>query len=364
MNRLFPLPLYSFLKTVISNGGFSGRGYLHAMPWLLKTTVAEPLRWIELAVTGQKLQKHSIQPPPIFILGYYRSGTTYLQQCFMQDDRLGHLSLFQTVFPELMLCFERIMTPLLEFNARLFRLKNAFHRIPLTWYSPGEEDIAMTGMLSSCSAAWGYLFPEFHQPYFEKFVLFKTDVENEISQWKNDYLLLLKKISVANNGRPLVLKNPPNTARIKMLLSLFPGARFIFIYRNPYDVYASTQRMLQASNKAFALGKTKGVDFNNIILKTFSSLMTRYVEDRKLIPQGQLTELRYEDFITRPVECLRELYSTSGFDDFNYCEKKMKEFTGVQKKYAVLQHQLSAEEIKLITENWEPFIRSWNYTLK
>jgi hypothetical protein len=41
----------------------------------------------------------------------------------------------------------------------------------------------------------------------------------------------------------LILKSPAHTARMKLLHELFPGAKFIHISRNPYEVYQSTQKL-------------------------------------------------------------------------------------------------------------------------
>jgi hypothetical protein len=36
--------------------------------------------------------------------------------------------------------------------------------------------------------------------------------------------------------KPLLLKSPVHTARIPLLLKLFPRARFVYLHRNPYEV--------------------------------------------------------------------------------------------------------------------------------
>jgi len=41
----------------------------------------------------------------------------------------------------------------------------------------------------------------------------------------------------------LLLKSPVHTARIKLLLKLFPDAQFVYIHRNPYDVFRSAVNM-------------------------------------------------------------------------------------------------------------------------
>ncbi len=361
MSKFFPLPLFNFLKISSSNGGFSPNGLLHSVPWLLKTTVAEPLRWIELAAKNKKIREYIIQKPPVFILGYYRSGTTYLQQMFMQDDRLGYMSLFQTLFPELMLTFEHTFTPVLEFLSKSFNVKNPFHRIPLTWHSCGEEDVGLTGMVSPYALQWGYLFPEKINQYFEKYVLFKNISNDEIQHWKNAYLYLLKKLSIANKNRQLVLKNPPNTARIQMLLSLFPDAKFIYIYRNPFEVFASNKRLWQMTRDNYMLGGSRSVNFSNIILDSYSTMMNRYLQDKILIPPGQLMEIRYESLIENPVDSMKKIYQNVNLGDFNYCEPAITAYAYKQKNYPIVKHDLSHDEQNLISEKWKRFFAYYNY---
>lgn len=361
MSKLFPFPLYTFLRIACMNGGFSRRGLLHMGPWLLKTIVAEPLRWIELASKNKTIEKHIIQKPPVFILGYYRSGTTFLQQMFMQDKRLGYMSLYQTIFPELMLTFEKILTPLFEFSAKLFNAKNPFHRIPLTWYSPGEEDVGLTGMVSPNAFYWGYLYPEKFNGYFEKYILFEDISNAEIQYWKNNYSYFLKKLSIANKGKQLVLKNPPNTARIKILLSLFPDAKFIYIHRNPFEVYASNKILWGMIYDKFMLGKSPSVDFRNIIIDSYSKMMSRYIEDKSLIPSGRLIELRYETLIENPLTCMKNIYKKLNLPDFNSCEHAMIAYACKQRNYSMLKHFISENEQNKISEKWKRFIEYYNY---
>ena len=361
MSKFFPLPLYAFLRIAGSNGGFSLKGLTRAIPWFLKMSVAEPFRWIELATKNKIIKEHTIQKPPVFILGYYRSGTTYLQQMFMQDERFGYMSLYQTIFPELMLTFEHTLTPVLELLAKLVKAKNPFHRIPLTWHSPGEEDVGLTGMVSPYAMQWGYLFPQKINHYLEKYVLFENVCRDEIQDWKNTYLYLLKKLSIANKNRQLVLKNPPNTARIKMLLSLFPGAKFIHIHRNPYEVYASNKRLLEMTRDIYMLGRSRSVNFCNIILDTYSKMMTRYLQDKALIPPWQLIELRYESFIENPVDSMKNIYHRLNLGDFSYCEPAITAYARKQKNYSLLKHRLPHDEQNIVSEKWKKFIEYYNY---
>ncbi|HEY6437022.1 MAG TPA: sulfotransferase [Ignavibacteriaceae bacterium] len=328
---------------------------------MIKTILFEPLRWIELAWYNKKISQHTLTQDPVFVLGFYRSGTSYLHQFLTQDDRFGYHSNFQMVFPDIMLCAEKWLSPVFEFIFRSFHIQDPIHRTPLSFHFPGEEDGAMTTSLNPRGAAWGYFFPKAMNKYFQKYVLFENMPASEIEEWKRGYIFLLKKISLANRNKQLVLKSPPNTARIKLLLSLFPNAKFIFIHRNPYDVYASNKKFLNVTHSFYAVGGTKSVDVNTIILDTYAQTMHRYLQEKGLIPNGQLIELAYEDFIKNPVSNMRAAYETLHLNDFSYCENKMTSFAEGQKKFIMLAHQLPPDERSIVSGKLEPIIRHWNY---
>ncbi len=363
MNRLFPLPIYSFLKIANKNGGIAAKGLKNILPWLIKIILFEPLRWIELATKNRKIDQHAITKDPVFILGFYRSGTSYLHQLMIQDDRFGYHSNFQMVLPEIMLSTEKILCPVFEFICRTFNIKDSVHRVPLSFRFPGEEDVAMTTSMSPRGAQWGYFFPEKMNDHFKKNVLFENIPASETEIWKQEFFFLLKKISLAGRGKQLVLKSPPNTARIKLLLSLFPKAKFVFIHRDPYEVYVSNQRFWKVTQDTFALGRTKSVDVNSIILDTYAGMMKHYLLEKELIPEGHLVEIPYQDLIQDPLETMRKIYRTIHPGDFGYCENKMRSFVEGQKNFVRLQHEIPVAEKKIITGKLEPFIRHWNYPL-
>ena len=364
MNRLFPLPIYTFLKIVFQNGGINSKGVKKLPTWLIKTILFEPLRWVELAVHNRRINKYKIKRDPIFILGFYRSGTSYLHQLMKEDDRLGYHTIFQMVLPEIMLTCEKIMSPVFEFISRTFKIQDSVHRLPLSFRFPGEEDATMTASVNPRGAQWGYFFPNNMNEYFRKYVLFDNIPISELEAWKREFVFLLKKISLANHHKPLVLKSPPNTARVKLLLSLFPNAKFIFIHRNPYEVYLSNKRFWKLTQKIHALGGTRAIDINSGILETYSKMMDRYQQEKELIPDGQLIEIPYEDLIQNPMESMRKIYETIHLDDFNYCKTKMNSLVERQKTFIRLKHEIPEDEKKAVAEKLEPYFKYWNYPLQ
>lgn len=329
--------------------------------WLLKTILLEPLRWIELLRFNQKIKKHQLQEDPIFILGFYRSGTSFMHQFLTQDHRLGYHTNFQMIFPEVMLTSEKAISPGLDFLCKAFNIQDEVHRMQLSFRYPGEEDAAMTTTTNPRGSQWGYFFPKMMMSQFRKYVLFQGTRETEVEGWKADYLFLLKKISLANQGKQLILKSPPNTARVKLLLSMFPRARFIMVHRNPYEVYVSNQRFCEVTNKIYSVGPTKDIDNNQIILDTYAQTMERYLAEKGLIPDGQLIEMPYQELMQAPMESMQKIYKTLRLPDFEVIKDEMTSYIEGQKSYVRLKHKMPEADEKLVSEKFAPFIKHWNY---
>jgi hypothetical protein len=307
----------------------------------------------------KRIKTHEIQKPPVFILGYYRSGTTFLQRMLMQDPSLRTTSLFQTVMPEIMLSSEKTLTPVMDGVSRLFKIQNQFHRIPLRWRDfPGEEDVALGSLFRKQASTWGILFPEKFIQHFDRFFLLENMTETELNEWSYQYDCFIKKVSLACHSSQLVLKNPPNTGRVKQLLKLYPEAKFIHIVRNPADVFLSNRLFWQAIKKNYMLGKSRNLSFDELIKYSYSGLMNKYLNERDLIPAGNLIEIQYENFISNPVLTLESIYNKLGLEGFENARTSMMQFSSQQGRYPRLKHQ-PEECPPFLQKEWKHFFKFW-----
>jgi len=113
--------------------------------WIFKLVVIEPLRLIEAIVMALLPEK---EVKMIFVLGYFRSGTTYLQQLMAANKNHRTLTIFQSILPEVSLCFGWLFKPLISFVTKVFSIRNNYHYHPFNWNYPGEDDIALTAMVA------------------------------------------------------------------------------------------------------------------------------------------------------------------------------------------------------------------------
>ena len=162
-------------------------------------------------------------------------------------------------------------------------------------------------------------------------------------------------------GKRLVLKNPVNTARIRFLLDLYPNAKFIHIYRNPYEVYASTRHFYKTTVEAFMLQRISDEEIEDNIFKIYSEMMKSYFRESKLIPQGNLVELRFEDLEKDPVFQLHRIYNALNLKGYEKAEHKFLKYLQTIKSYKKNKFDFSKELIDQVKEQWSFTLKKWNY---
>ena len=137
--------------------------------------------------------------------------------------------------------------------------------------------------------------------------MFKGINAEEKKAWQEDYTYLLKNIAFANNKKQLLLKNPHNTSRVKELLELFPKAKFVFIHRNPLDVFISMVHLYGKVIETQFLQYATIRERKELILYYYKETMTKYLNDRAMIPL-------LEEIL---IECLAAYFKIEKYRGFN-----------------------------------------------
>ncbi|MEL6257254.1 MAG: sulfotransferase, partial [Bacteroidota bacterium] len=199
---------------------------LHAFMACFNTLIGLPERFRKYEAEIKK---------PIYILGHWRSGTTHLHNLLNIDGSFLSPNTFQAAFPHNFMA-EKWLAPILDQMGPGVRLMD---QMKMVMASVQEEEIA----LASLGAPSSYLaihFPRNAEKY-RSFVSFEKASGRDKQTWIKKYSWFLQKFqSLRGDHRSLVLKSPAHTARIPMLLKLYPDARFIHIHRNPYETIRST----------------------------------------------------------------------------------------------------------------------------
>lgn len=306
-----------------------------------------PFNLYERLALRKKLKETELDESPIFILGHWRSGTTHLHNLLAQDENLGYTSTMQSLFPHSFLT-----NPLVKLFLKVFMPKTRpMDNVAIEMDSPQEDELT-TANVSPYSFYNAWMFPRSVWKDYRRYVRFEGVSEGQKARWKRQYIYLLKKATLNKAGRRLVLKNPAHTARVSTLVEMFPKAKFIFIYRDPVTVFYSTRRLYLNALPQFAVQTLSDEQMDREIFRIYDDLMKCYFEERALIPEENLIELRFEDLEQNRMGKLAEIYEQFDMPGWEAAREAITSYLGDIKSYKKNVHRYSEEEIRLVKEKW------------
>ena len=225
--------------------------------------------------------------PPVFILGHPRTGTTLLHSLMALDsERFYFCNTFQAGFPTCFLFFENLGKRLF---AGVLSETRPMDKMKLHFDLPQEDELAtclLTGF--RCSPYLSLYFPR-NEREFREYQSFRNASRNDVDTWTKAFLKLVNKLKIRdilklrNEGcdllksRQLLLKSPCHTARVRLLLKLFPNAKFVYIHRNPYEVFLSSAHMASTTYGYCFLQKPSDSDLQEYILRQGEILIGEYL---------------------------------------------------------------------------------------
>jgi hypothetical protein len=316
-----------------------------------------PLRLREHLQFNTRIRETRIPHHPLFILGHWRSGTTYLHNLLSLDTNLGYYSTFHALLPGLFLGNEGFIKSLIT---QSLPEKRPMDDVRMGPELPQEEEYALAAMCPH-SVDHGLCFPR-NATYYNRFIFMEDVSQNIKDEWKASYRYLIQKETMFCNGKRLVLKNPSNTARIKLLLEIFPEAKFIHIYRNPFHIYSSMMKLLLTIIPYICLQTPPEIpDIERHVIDVYKKMYTKYIKERDEIPTENLVEVRYEEFIEHPLQHLKQIYTQLQFKGFNASEKTFTEYIASQSRFKKQDYHLDENVKEKIYTQWKFAFDTFHY---
>jgi omega-hydroxy-beta-dihydromenaquinone-9 sulfotransferase len=303
-NCLVGIPLDRWRKLRAENE--VDAGYRHRAAFITLVSVQNSyLRRREERLFAAEVAKTRIEEPPVFLLGHWRSGTTLLHNLLACDaEQFAAPNGIQVTCPFTFLSTE---TALRRRFAHRIPATRPMDNVPISLDAPQEDEFAMCAASLRSPFLGMVMFPR-RAEHYDRYLSFRDAPPAEVDEWKSTFVWFLRKVTLKHR-RPLLLKSPAHTARIRLLLELFPGARFIHIHRDPYATFRSTQHLLRRLWPIHAL-QAPPADVDAQILARYTRLHDAYFADRMLIPEGQFAEVGFDDLVKDPVGQVRGLYHT------------------------------------------------------
>lgn len=326
---------------------------------LLLSLLISPFRVMERYRFDTLIDQTKIEHHPLFLLGHWRGGTTYLHNVLSHDKQFGFVSTFHALLPGAFLGFENVFKSLVSSS---LPSKRPMDDVAMGADLPQEDEYAVGG-LSPYSYYHGWCFPR-NMMFYNRFVCFDSVPRSVIDEWKKVYLYLVKKETVHENGRRLLLKNPANTARVKLLLELFPDAKFVHIQRNPHHQYLSMVRFMQIVIPLYCVQVPPSFEqIDEIMMDLYVKMYRKYFQERNLIPEGNLIEIRYEDFIANPLAETRKIYEHLGLNGFSNAEHAIRAYLLTQSEIRTHTYVVSDEVREKVSSKWGFAFKEFGYEM-
>jgi hypothetical protein len=347
--------LATLLRLIARNGPPSAAG-LPRLALALASSIARlPFTFAERAWIALALHPAEPMPPPIFIIGHMRSGTTHLHNLLAASDQFATVPPVLAGMPWEALGLARILRPFVEQYLPEDRL---IDRVPVRGDSPTEDEIALANMhpLSYYHAMY---FPRrFEQTYRRGLLL---EGGGEVVRWQRTLRRYVGKMSALGEGRPLLLKSPGYTAQVRAIRALWPDAKFVHIYRDPYAVFESTRRTLRTALRELALQRHEHVPIDEVVLDMYPEIMGRLLDGADRLPGDSIVHVRFEELERDPLGQVERIYRSIRLDDYEVARPRIEAYLRSIQHYTKSTHTFSKESVRRVTQRWQPFVACFGY---
>jgi hypothetical protein len=324
------------------------------------SAIFEPFRWWEEARWKKQIKKTRLESPPVFIIGFWRSGTTMLHELLCQSKNATYVTTYQTVFPNMLLSHYWWFRSLINL---LMPSKRPFDRMDMDLDYPQEEEIAMAN-IQPLSFYNFFYFPRRFEKFYHRDLFFNAATDKQIKRWKAEYIKLIRKAIIHHPGKVFISKNPSNMARIKVLMEMFPDAKYIFLYRNPYKVIESFYRFFQEVLPSIQLQSSDEDLTRSLITKLYGDMIREYLVSRDHIPKENLMEICYEDVVADTVGSVKKIYDQFKLEGFEMDLPAINTYLEKPRKLPRNHYEISERTIELVNEHLIDLLEMWNYDVK
>jgi len=259
-------------------------------------------------VSHASLLESCVPVAPVFVLGFWRSGTTFLHELLCSDSQFGFPSTYACLNPFHFLLSEQWIQHQPQQSAR-----RPMDEMRYSWASPQEDEFALLA-LGAPSPYEALLAPSLMCDARSLLLLSERPAEDQ-RRWSACFEYFLRLLTV-QQAKTMVLKSPPHGFRLPILRKLFPQARYILIERNPYEVFVSNLKLWRTLLDLYSLES-----FSEELIEEF--VFAAYVLFEQAIAEGThdldssfLAYVRYEKLVAEPVAEIARLYRELRLGDF------------------------------------------------
>lgn len=260
---------------------------------------------------------------PVFIIGNFRSGSTLLQRILASDEENFTAMKLWEIYGAPSLTQRHFWKWVKRVDARIFRgfflrVLNGWNQrnldiIPMhkvnLWETDEDEGLMLHNYASTFLM---FVFPFLDE--MPKYHRFDTDLtENEKRIAMEFYRSCIKRHVYFHGGKRYVAKNPTFSVKIDSLREYFPGAKFIYLARNPLAQVASKTSFLSFIWNYFNDPDEK-YPLREFVYEIIKHWYRDPLEKLDRIPSSERYILKYDDLTEDTEEVVKSIYQRFDLD--------------------------------------------------
>ncbi len=292
--------------------------------------------------------------PPIFLLGFWRSGTTLLHELFCCDSRFGFPSTYACMHPSHFLLTESWMRE----QETEKRSQRPMDNMLYSWASPQEDEFALLS-LGAPSPYEALLLPSLLKNP-RRLLDLRRRFSDEQTRWSEVFLNFIRLLAVQQD-KPMVLKSPPHGFRLSILGSVFPKSCFVLIERNPYEVFASNLKLWRTLFDMYGLEPISAEQIEAFVLQAYV-LHEEAIQDGLRHAAPRLSRIRYEDLVSNSVGQMTRVYSELKLGDWERVRPRWEQYGIAASGHTRNRYQLTPRQKSRVEEHWGSILREKGYS--
>lgn len=327
-----------------------------AIPLLATAPANSVLAWLQHLLYGRRIARAVNSPAPVFIIGHFRSGTTHLYELLSRDPRFATPTAYDCFAAAHFVLTRRWLAPLLT---GLVPRRRPMDGMAFGLDRPQEDEFALLALGAPTI---------YRRLGFPREPLADVDaVADELDERRAIRLVAALRrfygaLALVNGSRRMLVKSPVHTGRIRLLLKLFPDARFVHLVRDPRAMFSSLQytwRVLEITQSLQSPANDRHRD--EIIFEVMDRMYRGYMRDRPLLAPKQLCQVRYEELTTSPLQQLERIYDELQLGGFSDAKPRLAEYLSEIVAYQPNSFQLSEQTSHLVKSRWDWYFREFHY---
>jgi hypothetical protein len=289
--------------------------------------ILELINWIGFLfddIFFNRYQKQNVSQP-VFILGNYRSGTTFLHRLLAMDKRSFTAMSGLEIFLAPSIIQRKIMRGLFDidrfFGGYVFKLFNKFWdnnvQKHVNFHTMGvtepEEDESLLVHIWSGIIPWN-LFPVMDEGVPEYATFDSSLKDKEKKRIMNYYKKCLQRhLYYHSKDKRYLSKSPSFSGKVEALYETFPDAKIIYLIRNPMSMVPSQINMWSFKWNITCSPLDK-YPYRDELIEMIQYWYKHPLESFENMPEDSYYILPFNDLIENPVQTVEDIYEHFNFE--------------------------------------------------